>query len=637
MQNQPMPPLVVSLVFHGIVLGGLFFVTYTVPETLKPMMIETVVADEDRQQEEFQQELDTQEEVAETMNFIPGSVSTEVGGSNAAMSQQHKVEHEDVVRDPEIKIKVGSFDLPAGKELGTDLGESEVTGDVGAVVEGYGAALDRLTQELIRMMRSNEVMVVWLFDESGSMKDDQEEIKKRIGRVYEELKIVDKDPAIASRKGKKGTSGNDILLTAITSFGEKYHVHTPRPTSNVEEIVAAIDRIPVDESGKENTCAAMLNAIGQYRGAATRGGRKLAFVLVSDESGDDGLGVEDVLSAAKSVRAPIYVLGREAVFGSLYAHVRWRQPETGRLYYLPIRRGPETPFAEQLQYDGYRRRRDSHLSGFGPYEQVRWARDTGGIFFQLPHEEQNINDLDDRKFAMLDLREYVPDISSRREYLMHRQSSEFRKAIWDVIAMLNPYNEQVKDQLELPEYEYFHVNPAESVPKVAKRLQQIVRILGALSAAQQRLASVQRLRDQEPSPRWRANYDLMVAQLYAYRVRIFQYGIALDQFSKTMPQRIKKPKSNRWSIRTGTSNLIMPDPAQEKLLKVTAEDIKSAIEQARKQFAMVQELHPRTPWARRAEWEEKRGYGANFSEHYHAPPKRTPRKPRPKPTPPPKL
>src|SRR5690606_7596561 len=137
----------------------------------------------------------------------------------------------------------------------------------------------------------------------------------------------------------------------------------------------------------------------------------------------------DALQAARGAQAPIYILGREAVFGSLYAHVQWRQPQTGRLFYLPIRRGPETPFAEQLQYNGFRRRRDSHMSGFGPYEQVRLCRNTGGIFFQLPGEQEDLNELDDRENAMLNLREYLPDLTSRRLYQQHRDNSEFRKAI----------------------------------------------------------------------------------------------------------------------------------------------------------------------------------------------------------------
>jgi len=131
-------------------------------------------------------------------------------------------------------------------------------------------------------------------------------------------------------------------------------------------------------------------------------------IVVSDESGDDGDPflppaadqLENALAVLKTHRSPIYILGRESVFGNFYAYVRWKHPQTGYVHRLPIRRGPEAPSAEQLLYDGFRRRFDSHMSGFGPYEQVRLARDSGGIFFQLPHEEENLNDFKKKQFSM---------------------------------------------------------------------------------------------------------------------------------------------------------------------------------------------------------------------------------------------
>lgn len=632
------PAYVVSTILHAAILCAFFFLSRELKPDQEPeFVIDTVVADENRETEEFQQELDTQETVATTLNVIAGSVSEKVGGSESRLATQQKIEVKDVVREPEIKLNAGAIDVRAG-EIGQDLGEAEVTGEIGAVVEGYGAALDRLTAELLRMMRSQQLMVVWLFDESGSMKDDQQEIKGRIGRVYDELKLADKDENIQAVKRRAKAKSEAILLTAITSFGGSFHVHTQTPTNEKKEVVAAIDKIPVDETGVENMCASLLEAIGKYRGLSSRGGRKLVLIVVSDESGDDGERVEEVLKAAKTYHAPIYVLGREAVFGSLYAHVRWTQPQTGTLFYLPIRRGPETPYAEQLQHDGFRRRRDSQMSGFGPYEQVRLCRDTGGIFFQLPHEQADLNDLDDRMFQMLDLREYKPSLESRREYMEALSRSKFRSAIRDVVVMLNPYNPSNKG-LDLPDREWFPVDPAASTRQVAQRLQQINGILGVLAAAQKHLEAVKPLRESEPSSRWRANYDLMVAQLFAYRVRLFEYAIALGQFAKTMPQRLTNAKNNTWEIRHGSSKLIMPDEAQQKALKVTAEELQAAHKQALEQFDEIQQRHPRTAWARRAEWEEKRQFGATFRDFYRKPPPPPDpnRKPPPKPPDPPKL
>ncbi|MFP6701361.1 MAG: vWA domain-containing protein, partial [Planctomycetaceae bacterium] len=583
-------------------------------------ILETIMQPEERDREEFEKELDDSKTIAETMNITAGSVqSTIVGGSDAPLAQQTKVELEQVVREPDVQIKLVDATLPGLDRLGEDLGEAEVTGEVGALVEGYGAALDRLTQELLRLMRTEKVLAVWMFDESESMKDDQEELKGRLHRVYEELKLVEADAAKLNRRSSTRASGDDVLLTAVTSFGASFHVHTPKPTSDSRQIMQAIDRIPIDRTGKENMCLAIQAAMKKY-GKMARG-RKVALIVVSDESGDDGDPyiapaadqIENALAALKSHRSPIYILGRESVFGNFYAYVRWRHPQTGHVHKLPIRRGPEAPSAEQLLYDGFRRRFDSHMSGFGPYEQVRLARDSGGIFFQLPHEEENLNDFKQKQFASLRLREYLPNLDSRRVYIGDVSKSKFRVAIRTAIALLNPLNPQNKG-LEIPEIEHFVVDPVQSTTRVLARLQQISRVLQVMATAHQNLAAVRSLRDAEPSLRWRANYDLMSAQLMAYRVRLFEYGIALGQFGKNMPRLIpaKNPPHNRWEIRHGSNKLLMPDAQQEKALGVTAEQLRSYHREALQQLASVRETHQGTPWAMRAQWEEGRRFGATF-------------------------
>lgn len=646
----------VSVTVHGIVLASLLFLKSAIEQKSVPISMESVFEEEPRTVEDIQQTLDTQDTPATELNAVAGGmVSVQAipnafggeggtgisgdgsGGGRGGLGGGTGVGRgiEAATRGVEVKVSLGEGGLPGSGMIGNDLGAGEVGGEIGAVVEGYGGALDRMTQELIRMMRSEKLLVVWMFDESESMKDDQQDLKTRFQRVYEELKLVDKDATIlAEHRRKSKDKPQDVLLTAITSFGEKYHIHTPKPTTEPAQIVAAIDKIPIDKTGAENTCAALEQTLKQYAPMA-RNGRKLVLIVISDESGDDWDRVEDVRQQAISARAPIYVMGRESVFGSLYAHVRWIQPVSGVLHYLPIRRGPETPFAEQLQWDGFRRRRDAQLSGFGPYEQVRLCRDTGGVFFQLPNEETDINDLDNRKLEALGNRVYLPSLDSRREYAADRDHSPFRKAIWDVILMLNPYDERFK-QMEIPDEEYFSVNWNESSANVVKRLQQISNMIVAINGAQTYLEKVKPLRDKEPSHRWRANFDLIYAQLYAYKVRLYEYGLALHQYGKTMPQRIKNPQSNAWSIRTYAPGLIYPDAEQTKLMKITKKDVDADNERALALLKDVVAQHPGTPWARRAEYELSRQFGASFNEH-HFVPQPPPNPPPPPPPPPPKL
>ena len=158
------------------------------------------------------------------------------------------------------------------------------------------------------MMRQQKVTVVWLFDESGSLTDDRKEIRENYLRVLDELKV-------ASTKDEELRKGSEQLLTVVASYGQGIHEHTPRPTADLEMIKAAIDKVPVDESGQENMCQSIAAIINKYKQTAIRGKRKLAVIVVSDESGDDGDFVENAISESRAAKAPLYFLGRESMFG----------------------------------------------------------------------------------------------------------------------------------------------------------------------------------------------------------------------------------------------------------------------------------------------------------------------------------
>jgi hypothetical protein len=606
--------VLISLGLHFATLALLALATFATEVPDVSLAIESLFADPDRGAEEVTQQLNSDTRIAESINLVAGG-ATALGataggaaGGGVQVSEQ-KIDRSESLTDVAVVPSLGAAGLPGLERLGDDLGSEQVLGEAGALVEGYGPALDRLTQELARLMRQNKILVVWLFDESESMRDDQKDLQGRIQRVYEELKLFKEDVP------------EDVMLSAVVSFGKDLHFQTPRkkPTSDIPTILKAIDSIPVDKTGRENTCGALESVLDEYRGFTGAGRRRVVIVLISDESGDDGERVEEVRKKAMGSRTPIYVLGREAVFGYLYGHVRWVHPQTNQTHYLPIRRGPETPYAEQLPFDGLRRRLDGTMSGFGPYEQVRLARDTGGIFFLLPNEEQNLNDFEARKYAALDLKEYLPDLESRRAYVAERDKSPFRKAVWEVITLLNPFDEKNRE-LEIPTDAWYARDSSQAAAAVQQTLARCRQTFLKLTEAERRLQAVRTLRDRESSRRWRANYDLILGQLMAYRVRMFQFGLALEQFSKTLPTRFQNAQSNEWGAALGVGEMLRPDAAQLKLAGVTLEELERARNSALEQFQTVQREHPNTPWAQRAQWEASRGYGMRFVERYVAPP-----------------
>ena len=111
------------------------------------------------------------------------------------------------------------------------------------------------------------------------------------------------------------------------------------------------------------------------------------MVLVTDESGDDGADVEEARQALKRNHIPLYVIGRQSLFGYPYAHHRYEDPVTHDVYHPLIRRGPETADLELYQWDGLYDRWDEQPSGFASYELARLTKESGGIYFVLPSEE----------------------------------------------------------------------------------------------------------------------------------------------------------------------------------------------------------------------------------------------------------
>ena len=600
----------ISLTIHAVLLFTLALFKLTVLDQQEQLIVESILPD-DRVQGEFVKELEESTEIATTFNTVSGGmVSTNVGQQSKQVVNQQRIENSESLKDPEIQVNVGQITIPGNSMLGQDLGEAEVSGETGAMVEGYGAALSRITQELIRLMREDRVLVIWLFDESDSMTDDRREIRDELHKIYEELDLFQK-------KDVKFKNQKETLVTAILSYGEQIHELTRKPTANINEVKKAINSVPTDESGIENMCQSVQAAIRKYRAFARgRTKRKIVCILVSDESGDDGDKIEFAIQEAKRAKASVYILGRESNFGHPTARIRWKDPVHGSTHWLPIARGPETAFVECLQWDGLHGHWDAFSSGFGPYNQVRIAKETGGIFFVLPGEEERLigtSAKERRVFKALDMKEYEPLLLPRAQYQKERQSNTFRRTIWEVIQTLNPYQNK---QLSIRE-RWYPLSPADFQSDGQTQFSKAVYALRLLDEQVPRLEKIQKLRDKEASQRWRANYDLLHAQCLAYKVRLFQFLLAMDAHAKN-PPKIKNPKTNRWNLQRH-KEMLPPDDEQVRLTKVNLDQLNEYEQLARQKFQQVITDHPRTPYSRRAQYELAQGFGFRFAEAFRDP------------------
>lgn len=624
-------PVGFSFALHLVFLIVLMFVHLGIPALVNELELESIFTDEEIPQDMVTRELDLQTTPAETLTVMGGGTpSTSIGGggggggSGTSGSGSVNVQKSAVMREGNVRPVMGALALPGDGLIGEELGEGEVAGEVGAMVEGYGDAMGIITQEIVRMMRQEKVTVIWLFDESGSMADDRKEIRENYIRVYEELGILSKQD-----KGNK-RENNDLLLTVVSSYGKDIHEHTQRPTDDIEQIKAAIDKVPIDTSGEENMCRSIAAIIAKYK--KTSKARKIAVVVVSDESGDDGDYVEAAVVESRAAKAPIYFLGRESMFGFPYAHQRWVDEETQEEFWIRIRRGPETPYPECLQWNGMHTRWDVQSSGFGPYEQVRMARETGGIFFVLPGDEttlvgQGANDK--RKYDFLSMREYQPNLVSRPEYVKDRATSKLRETLWQVVVRLNPNGDKLLFQEHDPELNIQHEHfPLELEAFKASASGQVGRAVKAMNLSNEAIALLENIkpeRAKERIQRWRAGYDLALAQLYIFRLRLYQYLLAMDKHASNMPKPVN-PKANEWNFWWDANAVIVPDEAQFERLKAAfgmkltrdeyLEMVKTEEAAAIERLKAIQTDHPGTPWARRAETELSWGFGFRVGDRH---------------------
>src|SRR6185437_11281595 len=172
-----------------------------------------------------------------------------------------------------------------------------------------------------------------------------------------------------------------------------------------------------------------------------------------------------------------------------------------------IRRGPETADVEMLQWDGLHDRWDEQPSGFAPYELARLSKDSGGIYFLLPSEENMRVRQREKAYRIADLKEYVPDYKSRIAYVSDRTKSEFRRTLFEVIQAT-----KWRPTADGPFYypRHFPIDPSAMVPAANEAGTLATERLNVLLAIHARLEKLQRLRDREPEKRWQAHYDLML-------------------------------------------------------------------------------------------------------------------------------
>lgn len=439
---------------------------------------------------------------------------------------------------------------------------------------------DPLTREILRQSGPHKLTVVWLCDETASMGDDRARFRQRLARTGEELK----------RRLGEPNRRVGAVEHVVVGFGEGVHFASRRPLTDIEAVLREFDALPVDESGVEKTLYAVRAVIERY--APVDNGRRTVLFLVSDESGDDGESIEETLKLASARRVPVYVFGRDALFGAWRVRLR---PDSLSGDPPVIRRGPETAEVEVLPWNGLGGREDERHSGFAPYGLGRLVKETGGIYFLLEGDETLRLRRVERRYTIRALQGYQPDLRDRSAYLASRKQSELHRTLAEIIEAVG-----VTPPLPLR-------LSAEPAP-VRQAIDEADRRLGEFAGYEAKLRAAGPARDREPSKRWQANYDLMLAQVVSSRVMIREYRAGLEELSQRRPAgREEAVGARTW----------VASPSGER--KGRGDEVEAGRLEAERLLRSVSERHPETPWADFAREILDRGLSTQWREGFPEP------------------
>lgn len=598
-----------SLLVHIAAFGALAAFSLSLPSDADRIELSPLEVFSEEDLPNMPQEFASSDQPHETIGAISAM------GQQSALGSAPQFSEESLVgRDFEVIAEAGepasvSVDLNVleGPEL-LDFIPVHGAGSVG--VTGAAGAVDRLTHEIIASLEQRPTLVVWLFDQSGSLRGERAAILKRFRRIYDELAVAQR--ALQSEPNDRSDDDSiPPLLTAVIGFGAAPRMLTTKPTDKFAEIAKAVEAIEDDATGQENVFAAVATAAKKFRtyGSKKNGSRRVMIVAFTDEAGDDADALDETADICRKYAMPVYVVGRPAPFGRDTAYVKWIDPDPkfDQLpQWVPVRLGPESAMPELLKLRFADQGEEELLdSGFGPYALTRLCYETGGLYFST-HPNRVVgrmvsgfetNNLAAHFAAFFDpdvMRRYQPEYTPAAEYLRQVQENESRRALVEAaqISWTSPMNAvrtrfPKRDEAELAR-ELSQAQRAAAI--VAPRIDLICRTL--LAGREDR--------DLETEARWQAGYDLALGRALAVKVRTEGYNVMLAEVKQGTP--FKNERNNTWILRPDD------DYADTSLEKMAV--------QARECLERVERDHPGTPWALYAQRELATPLGWRWTEGF---------------------
>ena len=432
-----------------------------------------------------------------------------------------------------------------------------VQGATGVGTTGAMGAIDRITHEILLNLEQRKVLVVWLFDESGSLQQQRDLVKQRFDRVYAELGVIASSDKSYAKKYK-----DKPLLTSIVSFGEKVTLRTETPTDDLDQLKEAISGIQWDDSGVERVFTAIYmsaDAYKKYRRIDRQTNapmRNIMFVVMTDETGDDLQQLESTISLCRSWAISVYVVGVPAPFGRQNTLIKWvdpnpdfdQSPQWGQ-----VAQGPESFRQERikLQIPGFNEKIAPLDSGFGPFALTRLCFETGGIYFAVHPNRNSRHNVSrqetavssahiQRFFDPIVMRKYRPDYVSPQEYDRRMVSNTTRA------SLVNTSQMSWVESFESPRLEFPKQNEASLANLLTEAQKQAAKLEPKINSLYEQLKPGESDRDKETSLRWQAGYDLAMGRVLAVKVRTESYNAMLAKAKRGL--KFKNEANDTWAL-----------------------------------------------------------------------------------------
>jgi hypothetical protein len=476
-----------------------------------------------------------------------------------------------------------------------------VMGTSGVGETGASGAVDRLTLEIAASLEQRSTIVCWVFDQSVSLSGQRKEIASRLERVFDEL-------------GLTATAQSNELLNLVYAYGKQVTPVIDKPTRDVADVVAAIDRIPVDESGLENTFTAIAEAAKKAKQVRLSGAdrRNVMIINFTDEVGNDQQYADSVATFCRAQAMRVFVVGVPAPFGR--TEVKMKFVEFDPKYaadeqWAVVEQGPESLYPEFVNVRPKNSPDEPIDSGFGPFSLSKLCAETGGIYFAVHANRGARGRVSDSATAAMSsqlryffdpkvMRDYRPD------YLPQAQIDKMLAANKAKSALVSAAKAAQLAPMEAPTMRF----PREDDGKLAQLLGEAQKKAAVLEPKIDALYGMlaagvpDRAKIAPEEKRWQAGFDLALGRVLAVKVRTNAYNIMLAQAKAGM--RFKNPKNDTW-ILNPSDDVSQVGSQTERLAKQADEVLRRVVAE-----------HPGTPWAQMAAEELRTPLGYSWEETF---------------------